>query len=206
MAIPILNELNSIAPCYIKGGAVRDKIMGRTPSDYDFLFVGDIEEVKKGLGAIFDSVWSYRKLNIVGFARKGEKYEACIVDSTDNMEGRADYTINSLLMGSEGHIEGKPQWVADAKWKMLRMNSEKGIRNDAIRAVRGIRLAHSHSLSIDSETFDVIKDVLPRMVLFDPKAKYGVSRNRLRKEIKKCNDHAKHELVALGLEIPEKWL
>ena len=202
----VLNELNKVAPCYIKGGAVRDAIMGRTPRDYDFVFVGDVEQIKEKLSESYTAVWQYSKLNIIGFAKTGEKYEACVVDDIENIGQRCDYTMNALLMDCNGNYRGNPGWVIDAKLKNLKMVSKDNLLSDPIRAIRGIRLRHSHCLAVEDETMDVITSILPKIVIGDNQKQFTISRRRMRKEIKKCSPEAKAELVSLGLIVPERWM
>jgi len=204
--ITLLKELNNHAPSYIKGGAVRDILMGRTPRDYDFVFVADTTEILESLKSEYTAVWKYDKLDIIGFAKTGEKYEACVVESLDGIHQRCDYTLNGLLLDENDAIIGPYEWSQDASNHILRMISRENLYSDPIRAIRGIRQKHTLDLKVESETQSVIEEIIPKIILCDTSTPFSISRNRARKEIKKCNDAAKKELLSLGLTIPERWL
>lgn len=183
---------------YIVGGYCRDKLMGKVPSDKDFVVVGGtVEEMKKkGFilihGTRFPVFVDPKTQDEYALARKEIKTGSThqdfefIFTSDITLEDdlyRRDFTINTLVMNESEeiiHTSLTDQALLDIENKIIRMVSQEHFSEDPLRAVRAIRFASIYGFSIESETEKEVR----RIIKSDDFR--TVPMERIKSEIDKC--------------------
>lgn len=121
---------------YLVGGAVRDILLGRSPSDFDFAFSGSPEDflrTHKGAQRVGVSVrvclW------------RGREYMPLKNDSLESDLASRDLTINALALSEDGLLHAHPQALQDLRDGILRPASSDAFQEDPARVFRVARLA-----------------------------------------------------------------
>ena len=154
---------------YIVGGAVRDCIMGKTPSDYDIatnalprqvkeLFPKTIDTgIKHGTVTVIDNKIGYE----VTTYRKEEKYadnrhpdSISFVSDIETDLRRRDFTMNAIAYNPSRGIVDIFGGVSDIKNRTIRCVGNAGDRfkEDALRMVRAVRFSACLNFEMDEET------------------------------------------------------
>jgi tRNA nucleotidyltransferase (CCA-adding enzyme) len=151
---------------YLVGGAVRDKLLGREPKDFDFVAVGatqsDFLKVFPRAQAVGKSfpVYLVEGLGEVAFARKERKLGPYHTDfevlfdpsvSLDEDLSRRDLTINAIAMRPDGSIIDPFGGAKDLLFKKLR-HVGPAFSEDALRLYRLARFAAQLDFTIDPAT------------------------------------------------------
>ena len=172
---------------YIVGGAVRDMLLGQTPSDYDFTTDALPDEVEHTIivgkrfgtiGVIIDrkvyEITTFRREAGYGDGRHPD--EVLFTGDVREDVRRRDFTINGLLMDEHGCIFDYVGGLKDLRKGMVRCIGNPGRRfeEDRLRKWRCIRLAAEKRMELDEETRYAIRD--------DPDTT-GVSIERIREEL-----------------------
>lgn len=164
---------NSGGRLYLVGGAVRDEIMQRKISDYDYCIVGlSCEEVLD----LFPEALSYGKsfpvFNINGneyaLARKeiktsiGHKGFEIISDKNITIEEdlrRRDITINSIAKDVlTGEYKDPYNGIQDIENKIIRAISDAFVE-DPLRVYRVARFAAQLNFEVSEDTIDLMKKI-----------------------------------------------
>ena len=153
---------------YIIGGAVRDMMMCRTPSDYDIFTNASGDEIL----SIFPDG------NIIGSDERRAKILTVVVNGTEVSQYRAngnrtdvglsleqhlstcDFTINSMAMDINHEIIDNHYGMAHLRSKDIYCvgDPEDRIKEDKLRALRAIRFAVKYDFSIEKQLSRVIFD------------------------------------------------
>ncbi len=158
---------------YLVGGAVRDEIMGRDVSDYDYCIVGlDYDDVMR----LFPDALSYGKsfpvFNIFGneyaLARKeiktslGHKGFEIISDKSITIEEdlrRRDITINSIAKDVlTGEYKDPYNGVEDIQNKIIRATSVAFVE-DPLRVYRVARFAAQLNFEVSLDTIEMMRQI-----------------------------------------------
>lgn len=163
---------------YIVGGAVRDLLMKKPISDWDFTTDAKPEEILK----LFPEGFYDNKFGTVGVLRsdlvKNEIFEITTmrkegiykdyrhpvnVSWTNKIEedlARRDFTINALALSPTGDIVDPFHGQEDIKNKLIRAvgDPNQRFKEDALRLMRAIRIATELEFEIEPETTQAIKE------------------------------------------------
>ncbi|MCC7405746.1 MAG: CCA tRNA nucleotidyltransferase [Bdellovibrionales bacterium] len=157
---------------FLVGGCVRDLLLSKHPKDYDIATSAKPAEVKR---AIRNAYIIGKRFRLVLVKRGDRQFEVATfrrdlkdgeelpehISSGDNLFGspeedakRRDFTINALLYDPVANqLLDYCGGIDDLNEKIVRMIGEplKRLKEDPIRIMRGIRLAHLVRFSLDPE-------------------------------------------------------
>lgn len=160
---------------FLVGGAVRDLMLGKKVTDWDFTTDATPEEILK----LFPQGFYNNKFGTVGVStdlgvleittmRKEGDYKdhrrPLEVSWTNKIEedlARRDFTINALALDltSEGILVDPFKGKVDLEAKLVKAvgDPNKRFEEDALRLVRAIRIATQLNFEIENGTFEAIK-------------------------------------------------
>jgi putative nucleotidyltransferase with HDIG domain len=156
---------------WVVGGAIRDRLLGRATTDYDFAVPGDARDLAKGLAKSADG-HAFQLSDAFGAWRVIAKDRSWQIDLTpltgDTIEqdlGNRDLTINAMAapLHSARMIDphGGGQDLAD---RVLRMVSPDAFKSDPLRALRLVRFATQLGFTIDQDTAAAAQAAAPALV------------------------------------------
>jgi len=175
-------------PCYLIGGFVRDKIIGRTTKDMDIVCLGDGITLAEEVAAMFDSKPAVNFFKTFGTAQiktalveiefVSARKESYNFDSrkpmveTGNLEddqNRRDFTINALAISLNKENYGKLidpfNGLKDIEAGILQtpLAAAQTFSDDPLRMMRAIRFATQLNFNIEEKTFKAISDNAKRI-------------------------------------------
>ena len=175
----MLNEIISLLKpytnrAYLVGGAVRDILMSKTPTDFD-IEIYDIKKEKfeeimqkiqaKGVGKSF-FVYKYKNFDLslprienkVGYGHKG--FEVKITQDERLASLRRDFTINSIMINIFTN-EILDFWGGreDLKNKVIRLIDEDKFKEDSLRVLRAMQFSARFGFKIEENTLKVCKNL-----------------------------------------------
>ncbi len=191
--LEILNKIAKAAnelglPCYLIGGFVRDKILGRPTKDMDIVCVGDGIELAAKVAEKFSpspEVHFFKnfgtaqiktdglEIEFVG-ARK-ESYDftsrkpAVETGTLDDDQNRRDFTINAMAISlnkdNYGELVDPFNGINDLALKNIQtpLSPVQTFSDDPLRMMRAIRFASQLNFTIHPETFAAIADNAQRI-------------------------------------------
>lgn len=143
---------------YVVGGALRDTILNKTPSDFDIATNASIEQIQE----IFKDekiIETGLKHGTVTLRIHHQNYEITSFRGYDNNSlkedlAKRDFTINALAYSLKDGLVDLFSCVDDIKNKTLRLvnENEQLILDDPLRILRGIRFIARYNLKITSQT------------------------------------------------------
>ncbi len=177
----ILEKFNNAGyEIYIVGGAVRDTLMGRITNDWDFTTNATPEQILEiipgGLynnqfGTVFTNnpddperpheITTFRTEEGYTDARHPDKV---VWGKTLKKDlARRDFTINALAFDNNLKIIDYYEGQKDIKNKLIRAVGDPDARfsEDALRMMRGVRIAGDLNFKIEDKTFEAIKKNAP---------------------------------------------
>jgi tRNA nucleotidyltransferase/poly(A) polymerase len=199
-------ELN--VPCYLIGGFVRDKIIGRNTKDIDIVCIGDGIELAHKVAEKFNPKpvvnffknfgTAQIKLDDLEIEFVGARKESYSSDSRkpevatgtlEDDQNRRDFTINALAISLNKSNYGKLidpfDGVKDIERGFIQtpLAPRQTFSDDPLRMMRAIRFAAQLNFTIDPKTFTAITDNAERIKI--------VSKERIADELNKILMSAK---------------
>jgi len=159
---------------YLVGGSVRDLLLDRQVTDWDFTTDATPDEILK----VFPGGHYNNKFGTVGIPydngiiqittmRKEGDYQDFRhpgkVEWTKNLNEdlkRRDFTVNALAQNSRGQITDLFDGQGDLKNKIIKNvgNPADRFKEDALRLIRAVRFAAQLDFEVDQKTFSSIKE------------------------------------------------
>ena len=192
---------------YIVGGSVRDLLLGRTVSDWDFTTKATPEEILK----IFPTGFYDNEFGTVGITdgkkevyeittfRREEKYsdrrhpdKVTWGETIQEDLSRRDFTINAMALRLTSFAQGKLskkkndfqlidpfEGQKDLKKREIKAVGDpiKRFNEDALRLIRAVRIATELGFNIETKTFQAIKDLASLIT--------QIAKERVKKELLK---------------------
>ncbi|HTX12502.1 MAG TPA: HDIG domain-containing protein [Solirubrobacteraceae bacterium] len=146
-------------PAWLVGGAVRDRLLGRSTDDYDVVVDGDPRRVGREL-AQATGAHAFALSEEFGVWRvvaRGHPWQVDVLpvgngSIEDNLAGR-DFTVNAIAEPLGGGPYVDPfAGVEDVGRRRLRMVSPGAFAQDPLRTLRLARLACELEFSVDQDT------------------------------------------------------
>ena len=203
----IFKKISNVAgelglPCYLIGGFVRDKIIGRSTKDADIVCLGDGIELAHKVAERFNPAPTVAFFKNFGTAQiklgdfeiefVGARKESYRSDSRnpdvepgtlENDQDRRDFTINAMAISLNkedfGTLVDPFNGLRDIQLKIIQTPLEplQTFSDDPLRMMRAIRFASQLHFTITEKTFQAIKDNAERIKI--------ISQERITDELNK---------------------
>lgn len=214
----VLQKMNSIFEengfkAYLVGGAVRDALMGKEPSDWDLTTNATPEQVMQIFHKVIPTGIAHgtvtvhfmkEEIEVTTFRTESDYSDGRHPDKveyTGNIEedlSRRDFTMNAIAVSiKDGSLVDPFDGQTDIKKKIIRTvgNPYERFSEDGLRPVRAVRFSAQLGFEIEKETFKAISD--PKILSVTK----GISVERFRDELMKL---LKAEKPSYGLKIMEE--
>jgi len=176
------------------GGCVRDRLLGRTPYDYDVATDARPEQVRRvfrrtiAVGAEFGVVQVVRRgygVEVATFRADrvysdGRHPDSVEYGSAEDDVRRRDFTVNALLQDPEsGEVIDHVGGLEDLQQRVIRAigNPVERFTEDKLRLLRAVRFAANLDFRLDEATAAAIPPIAPQLTV--------VSMERIRDEVGK---------------------
>jgi len=208
--------INAGFESYFAGGCVRDRLLGRTPDDYDIATSArpdDVARLFRSMHSVGESfgVMLVRLKGIItqvatfrtdGVYSDGRHPDQITFSDAEHDAQRRDFTINALFEHPvTGEIIDFVSGQADLHAGVVRAvgDPRARLREDNLRMLRAVRFAARFGFTIEEATAEAIQE--------SAAALRGVSRERIGQEVRRmCMDAnravAAWEMQYLGLDEP----
>ncbi len=189
--IEIIEKLNQNSfEAYVVGGALRDTILNKSPSDYDIATSANYEQIQEVFKE-YDIIPYGLKHGTIILRVNNHNFEITTFRGNSLKEDLSlrDFTINSLAYSiNEGLIDYVGAYQ-DIENKIIKINGNDDtvLKNDPLRILRAIRFASTLSFKIEENTKNYL---LKNYYLLD-----NVAKERIREEFIKIlcsNDGVKY--------------
>ena len=184
---------------YLVGGSVRDKLLGQSPRDNDYLVIDVTHDEMIKLG--YEAVGKEHTV----YLHPGTKDEYSISKDLYSDLERRDLTINAMAMKGDEIIDYF-QGRNDLQNRVLKHVKEENIFHDPLRVLRIARFAAQMPLfSIHSETLKLMKNVArtEKFRTLDPERIFSEFKKALSSPAPYVFFHVLRETDALSVHMPE---
>lgn len=176
---PVRNVMDRIEaagyPCYVVGGAVRDRLAGRVPHDYDLCTAAlprqvedlfdDCPVIETGLrhgtvSVLMDGspieVTTFRTEGAYSDGRRPDS--VAFVSDIEQDLARRDFTVNAMAWSPVRGLCDPFGGRADLQARCIRCvgDPDTRLREDALRILRALRFAAQRGFSIEPRTADAL--------------------------------------------------
>ena len=178
-AAEVFDALGGVPDVHAVGGAVRDVLLGRRPSEIDLVVVGDATELAREVGerlggrvrahprfktatldldgAHFDFASTRRER----YPRPGALPEVELGATLAEDLERRDFTVNAIAVAlSDGRIDAHPRALGDLHAGVLRVLHPGSFRDDPTRLIRLARYAGRLGMDIEEATGALVRAAL----------------------------------------------
>lgn len=145
---------------YLTGGAVRDSILKRNISDYDFILDVDCHAVASEIAKITGGKYINMYNETARVVCNNEVIDFCSFKGKDIYEDlkKRDFTINSIAEDlTDGKIIDINNGIDDIKNRTVKMTYKDAFTDDPLRMLRAVRISSETGFKIDKNTEDGIK-------------------------------------------------
>ena len=182
-ALAVIGRLHQAGfPAALVGGCVRDSLLSRTPHDYDAATAARPEQIQAlfadrpqhdagvrfGMVAVdWDGLWvevtTFRRET--GYADHRRPDQVVFSSRLEEDLARRDFTINAMAWGPDGLVD-RYGGRADLERGLVRCVGEPDRRfeEDALRPLRGLRLAAQLNFTLEEATASAVRRHLPQLV------------------------------------------
>ncbi len=192
---------------YVVGGCVRDRVLGRTPGDWDITTSARPQEVKQIFRRTIDTGIAHGTVTVM-IGEEGFEVTTYRVDGeyedhrhpdrvvfTPNLEEdlkRRDFTINAMAYSPETGIVDLFGGMKDIQSRCIRCVGDPVERfsEDALRMLRGVRFAGQLGFHIEEETLAAVRTCAGTIA--------RVSAERIREELTKLLLSAEPEKLLIA--------
>ena len=145
---------------YLTGGAVRDSILKKNISDYDFTVDADCHAVAIRIAELTGGKYINMYNETARVVCNNEIFDFCSFKGKDINEDlkKRDFTINSLAEDlTDGKIIDVNNSINDIKNKIIKMTYGNAFNDDPLRMLRAVRISSETGFEIDKNTEEEIK-------------------------------------------------
>lgn len=174
--LPDLLDVLSGRPCWLVGGALRDALRGKASKDFDLATPDDPTPIARAFAARIQGHWflmdSLRHQSRVVVPREagGWAYDfAPLRAATLNEDLRLrDFTVNAVAwplsaFATKAELIDPLGGMVDIENLRLRACSAGVFHDDPLRVLRGVRLAATLGMEIESESFALMGEAVPEL-------------------------------------------
>ncbi|HLA17839.1 MAG TPA: HD domain-containing protein [Dehalococcoidia bacterium] len=159
---------------YVVGGFVRDALLGRDCHDIDVAFAGDPLEVGKHLadafGGHYIALAEEQHVARVLLPERGVQVDLMPMRAEIEADlAERDFTIDAMAVPLAQAAAARAQVIdptgglKDLRGRVVRVVREDAFRHDALRPLRGVRLAIELEFAIDPATAELIRGYAQRL-------------------------------------------
>lgn len=161
------------------GGAVRDRLLGREPNDFDVVVVGPALRLARALadriGGDFYILDARREFGrVIGRTSDGRRFYVDLTrrdgESWEEDLRRRDFTVNAMMIDLEAFLQGDRfapidplGGLEDLQAGRLRLCAPDAFHRDPIRILRAVRFEAELGLRMTPETEQALREALPRL-------------------------------------------
>ncbi len=171
----LLTKVSAIAtqhnrPAYVVGGFVRDWLLERETKDVDIAVGGDAlsmaQDVAKAIDGryvLLDEANSVARVVVTGDDEPWHLDFAAFSGNIRDDLARRDFTVDAMAVELQGLISSSCQIIdpfsgqTDLKKKLVRAVSHAVFEEDAVRLLRGVRLAAELGFKVEPQTETLIR-------------------------------------------------
>ena len=161
---------------FLVGGAVRDRLLGQTPGDRDWVVVGETQAAMEAAGfraigrdfPVFLHPETAEEYALARTERKsGRGYRGFVVDADPSVTleqdlGRRDFTINAIAQAPDGHLVDPYGGARDIEARVLR-HVGAAFSEDPLRVLRAARFMARFAplgFTVAAETMDLMRGMV----------------------------------------------
>ena len=161
---------------FLVGGAVRDRLLGQTPGDRDWVVVGETQAAMEAAGfraigrdfPVFLHPETAEEYALARTERKsGRGYRGFVVDADPSVTleqdlGRRDFTINAIAEAPDGRLVDPYGGVRDIEARVLR-HVGAAFSEDPLRVLRAARFMARFAplgFTVAAETMDLMRGMV----------------------------------------------
>ena len=147
---------------YLVGGAVRDALLERPFEDLDWLVPDPEAEARRAAEMLEGSFFPLDETRGHWRVLAGERVRDYIglEGSVETNLSQRDFTINALALSLKGEVIDPLGGQKDLRRRTVRRTTIEALRDDPLRALRGVRFVTTLGFSFGQATKDDVKEVV----------------------------------------------